>query len=89
MSGASPKRQKLEPDETLVEQGETGDELFLLLDGVLAVEVDGEEVAELGPGAILGELAGVEGGKANRDPDGTYALPGRGRSGRSYRPLGT
>ena len=63
MSGASPKRQKLEPDETLVEQGETGDELFLLLDGVLAVEVDGEEVAELGPGAILGELAGVEAGK--------------------------
>jgi CRP-like cAMP-binding protein len=30
---------------------------------VLAVEVDGEEVAELGPGAILGELAGVEAGK--------------------------
>ena len=27
-----------------------GDELFLLLDGVLAVEVDGEPLAELGPG---------------------------------------
>jgi hypothetical protein len=63
MSGASPKRRKLEPDETLVQQGEAGDELYLLLDGVLAVEVDGEEVAEIGPGAILGELAGVEGGK--------------------------
>jgi hypothetical protein len=63
MSGASPKRRKLEPDETLVEQGETGDELYLLLDGVLAVEVDGDEVAEIGPGAILGELAGVEAGK--------------------------
>jgi hypothetical protein len=63
MSGAAPKRRKLEPDETLVQQGEAGDEVYLLLDGVLAVEVDGEEVAELGPGAIVGELAAVEGGK--------------------------
>ena len=33
-----------------------------LLDGVLQVEVDGETVAEVGPGAILGERAAVEGG---------------------------
>jgi hypothetical protein len=63
MNGAAPKRRKLEPDETLVQQGEAGDELYLLLDGVLAVEVDGEEVAEIGPGAILGELAVLEAGK--------------------------
>jgi mannose-6-phosphate isomerase-like protein (cupin superfamily) len=63
MSGASPKRRKVEPGETLVEQGDEGDELFLLLDGVLVVEVDGEEVVELGPGAIVGELAAVEAGK--------------------------
>ena len=37
-------------------------DLFLLLDGVLAVVVDGEPVAELGPGAILGERAVLEGG---------------------------
>src|SRR6266542_4216793 len=36
--GAVPKPRKLEPDDVLVEQGETGDELYLLLDGVLAVE---------------------------------------------------
>ena len=63
MSGESPKRRKLKPDETLVEQGEPGDELYLLLDGVLAVEVDGEPVAEIGPGAILGELGVLEGSK--------------------------
>jgi hypothetical protein len=63
MAGASPKRRKLESGETLVQQGEAGNDLYLLLDGVLAVEVDGEEVAEIGPGAILGELAAVEGGK--------------------------
>jgi Cyclic nucleotide-binding domain len=62
-SGAVPKRRTLKPDETLVEQGEPGDELYLLLDGVLAVEVDGVEVAEIGPGAILGERAVLEGGR--------------------------
>jgi hypothetical protein len=57
------KRRKLKPDESLVEQGQPAEDLFLLLDGVLAVEVDGEEVAEIGPGAILGERAFLEGGK--------------------------
>ena len=63
--GAAPARRKLEEDEVLVEQGEAGDELFLLLDGVLTAEVDGEEVAEIGPGAILGEGALVGGGRRN------------------------
>ena len=57
-----PERRKLEPDETLVEQGQTGEELYLLLDGVLVAEVDGEEVVEIGPGAVLGERAALEGG---------------------------
>ena len=43
--------------------GRRGDDLFLLLDGVLAVSVDGDEVAEIGPGAILGELASLGSGK--------------------------
>lgn len=64
MRGSSkPKIRKLSPGKTLVEQGEPGDELFLLLDGVLAVEVDGRRVAEVGPGAILGERAVLEGGR--------------------------
>jgi Cyclic nucleotide-binding domain len=57
-----PERRTLEPDETLVEQGAPGDELYLVLDGVLVVEIDGEEVAEIGPGAIVGERAVLEGG---------------------------
>jgi hypothetical protein len=56
-------RRELDVDETLVEQGDSGDELYLLLDGVLVAEIDGEEVAEIGPGAILGERALLEGGK--------------------------
>jgi hypothetical protein len=62
-SGAASKPRRLDVDDTLTEQGEQGDELYLLLDGVLAVEVDGGTVAEIGPGAILGERAVVEGGK--------------------------
>jgi Cyclic nucleotide-binding domain len=61
--GATLGRRKLQPDETLVEQGEPGDELYLLLDGVLAAEVEGEEIAQVGPGAILGEGAVVGGGR--------------------------
>jgi len=61
--GTASKPRGLEIDETLVEQGETGNELYLIVDGVLAAEVDGETVAEIGPGAILGERAVVEGGK--------------------------
>ena len=53
---------RLRPDERLTTQGDPGDELFLVLDGVLRVEVDGEPVAEFGPGAILGERAVLESG---------------------------
>ena len=61
--GAKPAIRTLKPGRLLVEQGQPGDELFLLLDGVLAVEVDGEALAEVGPGALLGERAILEGGR--------------------------
>jgi hypothetical protein len=61
--GLDLEQRTLEPDETLVEQRAPGDELYLLLDGVLVAEVDGEEVAEIGPGAILGERALLGKGK--------------------------
>ncbi len=60
--GARPTIRKLAKDQTLVEAGEPGIELFLLLDGVLAVEVGGEVLANLGPGAVLGERALIEAG---------------------------
>ncbi|HWB71752.1 MAG TPA: cyclic nucleotide-binding domain-containing protein [Egibacteraceae bacterium] len=63
MRGARPKTRKLKAGDTLMEQGERGNELYLVLDGVLAVEVDGEAVAEVGPGAIVGERAVLEAGQ--------------------------
>lgn len=60
--GTKPQVKRLKQGATLVEQGQAGQELFLLLDGVLQVEVDGEALADLGPGALLGERAVLEGG---------------------------
>ncbi len=62
-SGIDLARRTLEPGDTLVEQGKPGDDLYLLVDGVLAVVVDGDEVGEIGPGAIVGELASLHEGK--------------------------
>jgi hypothetical protein len=56
------ERRELKEGEALVEQAEPGKDLFLVLDGVLDVEVDGDVVAEVGPGAILGVRASLEGG---------------------------
>lgn len=56
------ERRRLGEGDVLVEQGTEGHELYLLLDGVLGVEVDGEQVAEMGPGTMLGERASLEGG---------------------------
>jgi hypothetical protein len=61
-AGTRPDILTLAAGETLVDQGDPGDSIFLLLDGVLEVVVDGEKLAEVGPGAILGERAVLEGG---------------------------
>jgi hypothetical protein len=60
--GAKPEVRRLEAGRILVQQGEPGDDLFVLLDGVVAIEVDDNAVAEIGPGAVLGERAVLEGG---------------------------
>ncbi len=61
--GAKPNVQRVREGAVLVRQGEAGGDLFLLLDGLLSVEVDGEAIAEVGPGVILGERAVLEGGR--------------------------
>lgn len=57
-----PRIRTLEPGEALVSQGEAGTEVYLILDGMFVVEVDGRGVAEIGPGAVVGERAALEGG---------------------------
>jgi hypothetical protein len=60
--GAKPKTRTLAPGEALLEQGAAGTEVYVILDGMFVVEVDGNEVAEIGPGAVVGERAALEGG---------------------------
>ncbi|MGO9197065.1 MAG: cyclic nucleotide-binding domain-containing protein [Acidimicrobiales bacterium] len=61
--GDKPRIRKVKAGTTLVGQGDEGSDVFLLLDGVLRVDRDGERLAEYGPGALLGERAHLEGGK--------------------------
>ena len=57
-----PKIRGYAPGNVLLEQGAPGTEVYLILDGIFVVEVDGEQVAEIGPGAVVGERAAREGG---------------------------
>jgi hypothetical protein len=61
-AGVKPRISKLNAGDVLVRQGEPGRDVFLILDGVLLVEKDGERLAEYGPGALLGERAHLEQG---------------------------
>jgi hypothetical protein len=63
MHGAArPRIDRVPASRVLVRQGEPGNAVYLVLDGVVGVERDGERLAEYGPGALLGERAHLEGG---------------------------
>lgn len=61
--GRRPEIRRLRAEQTLVREGEPGEEMFLLLDGVLAVDVSGRLLTHLGPGVIVGERALLERGR--------------------------
>ena len=61
--GTKPKIRTIAAGENLVKQDEPSTEVFLILDGIFVVEVDNREVAEIGPGAVVGERAGLLHGK--------------------------
>jgi hypothetical protein len=60
--GQKPKIRTIREGKALAKQGDPGSEIFVLLDGVLRVEHNGERLAEYGPGALLGERALLEDG---------------------------
>jgi len=63
--GNKPRFKTLKAGDILVTEGEAGTDVFLILDGVMRVEKGGERLAEFGPGAVLGERAGIENGTRN------------------------
>jgi hypothetical protein len=60
--GARPRIDSLPAGTTLLRQGHRETDVYLVLDGVIRVERDGERLAEYGPGALLGERASLEQG---------------------------
>ncbi len=59
---AGPKIRAYKRGTTIVAEGEAGGALFLVLDGVVRIEVGGKRLAEYGPGSVHGERAALEGG---------------------------
>jgi Cyclic nucleotide-binding domain len=60
--GEKPSIRSLDAGDTLMTQGEADTTVYLILDGMFVVDVDGREVAEIGPGAVVGERAALAGG---------------------------
>ena len=50
-------KQKFLPDEYIFKQGEKGDQAYLLLDGRVAIEVNGKKVSEISEMEIFGEMS--------------------------------
>lgn len=63
---------------TIVDQGQTGREAFVLLKGSATVRRNGKKVATLGPGAVIGELSLLDHGPrtatVNADTDCTMLV---------------
>lgn len=54
--------ERTEPAGTvLIVEGEDGDEMFVVRGGELAVELNGQQVNTVGPGAVVGEIAPLQG----------------------------
>jgi putative ABC transport system ATP-binding protein len=65
--------------ETIIREGEVGEELFLISEGEVEVNRAGREIARLGPGDFFGELALLSGNPRNAtvkalQPVDTYVL---------------
>ena len=50
-------KQKFLPDEYIFKQGEKGHDAYLLLDGRVAIEVNGKKVSEISEMEIFGEMS--------------------------------
>ncbi len=49
--------------QVILREGDPGGEFFVVVDGHSEVSVDGQRVAEIGPGSFFGEMALLDGGE--------------------------
>lgn len=61
--GTKPRISTIDSGKTLIKEGDAGSDVYLVLDGIMVVEVGGTAIAQVGPGAVLGERALLEGGR--------------------------
>lgn len=59
--GAHPRVRSVTAGTMLTQQGDRDDTIFVILDGIFDVDVGGQTVAEVGPGAVVGERGSLEG----------------------------
>ena len=50
----------LDPGETIIREGDLGDELYIVVSGEVKVVKDGEELARRGERAVFGDLAALD-----------------------------
>jgi CRP-like cAMP-binding protein len=46
--------------QTIFDEGDLGDSMFVVLEGSVALSIKGKEVERLGPGGVLGEMALID-----------------------------
>ncbi len=61
--GTPPRAAKVQAGAVILAEGEAADAIVLVLDGLVEVAAGGAVLAELGPGAVLGERASLEQGR--------------------------
>jgi hypothetical protein len=59
--GSQPAVRTVEAGTMVTQQGDADDTVYLVLDGILDVDVGGQTVAEVGPGAVVGERSAADG----------------------------
>jgi hypothetical protein len=59
--GARPRVRSVKAGTMLTQQGDRDDTIFIILDGIFDVDVGGQTVAEVGPGAVVGERGSLDG----------------------------
>jgi hypothetical protein len=61
--GPPPRPTTIKAGGTILAEGDTADDIVLVLDGLVEVEAGGATLAQLGPGSVLGERAALDGGR--------------------------
>jgi flavin reductase (DIM6/NTAB) family NADH-FMN oxidoreductase RutF len=64
---AAGEERSYEPDQAVVREGESGEELFVILEGEARIERGGNVLAAFGPGEFFGEIAVLDGRPRSAD----------------------